>query len=149
MMSIEDRILKLDDKAAAQLLMGFGSSHTNLDVPTGLDDQLTNQLRKSLDVGAEQMAQNSTGDLARAALLVLAHDPARREELAMIIASGPAQKFVVVEAAVVISAVLIVLQTHVNFERDKRGKWSVKVEKKATDATLLRELVKKLLAFSG
>jgi preprotein translocase subunit SecF len=67
----------------------------------------------------------------------------------MIIASGPAQKFVVVEAAVVISAVLIVLQTHVNFERDKRGKWSVKVEKKATDATLLRELVKKLLAFSG
>jgi hypothetical protein len=146
MMSLEDKILKLNDKTAAQLLIGFGSSHAHLDVPTGLDDQLVTQLRKSLDVSDERTAQGSNGDLARTALLMLARDPARRQELDIIIASGPAQKFVVVETAAVISAVLIVLQARVKFERDKGGKWSVTVEKKATDAALLRELVKKLLA---
>jgi hypothetical protein len=111
-----------------------------------LDDQLVKQLRKSVDVDEERTVRGSNGDLARTALQMLAHDPARKQELDIIIASGPAQKFVVVETAAVISAVLIVLQAHVKFERDKGGKWSVTVEKKATDATLLRELVKKLLA---
>jgi hypothetical protein len=45
--------------------------------------------------------------------------------------------------------VLVVLQTHVKFERDKAGRWSVKIEKKPTDNSLLKPLVQKLLSFIG
>ena len=38
-----------------------------------------------------------------------------------------------------VSAVLIVLQTHLRFEKDKQGKWSIIMEKKPTDATLPTE----------
>ena len=42
-------------------------------------------------------------------------------------------------------AVLIVLQTHVKFERTPDGKWSLKVEKKPTSDSLLKGLVQKLI----
>ena len=52
----------------------------------------------------------------------------------------------VLETAAVVSAVLIVLQTHVKFERDKEGRYTVLIEKKPTDESLLKGLVKKLLS---
>jgi hypothetical protein len=60
----------------------------------------------------------------------------------------PAQHFGLVETAVVMGAVLFVLGTHIKIERNARGAWTVKVEKKPTDSTLLKSLMEKLLGFA-
>ncbi len=41
------------------------------------------------------------------------------------------------------------LQTQFEFARDKEGRWSVKIKKKATSDALLKPLVKKLAALLG
>ena len=51
--------------------------------------------------------------------------------------------------AAVIAGVLIALQTHVKFERDKDGKLTWKIEKKPTSEALLKPLVEKLLGFTS
>jgi len=45
------------------------------------------------------------------------------------------------------TAVLIALQTHLRFERDKKGQWALHVEKRPTKDALLKPLVEKLLGF--
>ncbi len=47
----------------------------------------------------------------------------------------------------VVTAALVVLQTHVRIERDKKGKLSVLIEKKPTKDKLLKPLVQKILSF--
>jgi hypothetical protein len=42
-------------------------------------------------------------------------------------------------------AVLFVLGTHINIERNAQGNWTVKVEKQPTDPKLLKSLIEKLL----
>jgi len=51
------------------------------------------------------------------------------------------------ETVAIVVAALVALQTHVRFERDKDGRWSIKIEKKSTSDALLKPLVQKLLAF--
>lgn len=90
----------------------------------------------------------SDGDLARAALLLLADDPQQQPILTALIEGPAPTKFGVLETAAVVTAVLLVLQTHVKFERDKDGRWTLKIEKKPTDNSLLKLLVQKLLSFT-
>jgi len=45
------------------------------------------------------------------------------------------------------TAVLIVLQTHVRFQRDAQGKWTLTIEKKPASDSLLKDLAQKLLAY--
>ncbi|MGC1717811.1 MAG: hypothetical protein WA746_02380, partial [Isosphaeraceae bacterium] len=45
------------------------------------------------------------------------------------------------------AATLVVLQTHVLFERDRNGKIHIKIEKKPTRESLLKDLVQKLFGF--
>jgi hypothetical protein len=53
------------------------------------------------------------------------------------------------ESAYLIAGLLVALQTQVEFERDKDGRWSVKLKKKATSDALLKPLVKKLITLLG
>ncbi len=90
----------------------------------------------------------SEGELARQALLVLAEDPEAAiaiERLASI-RGDSAQVFDFGIGVAV--AVLIVLQTHVKFERKPDGKWSLNVEKKPTSDSLVKGLVQKLIGFA-
>ncbi len=83
------------------------------------------------------------GDLARSALLLLASEPDYREGLAALVASPPPQRMLGPwETMALASAVLVVLQTHFKFERDKQ---TVNLEKKPTDAQLLKAVIQKLL----
>jgi hypothetical protein len=91
----------------------------------------------------------SEGELARQALLVLAEDPETREAIEMMAASGErADKFDFGATIGLTAAVLIVLQTHVDFERSPDGKWSLKLEKKPTSEALLKGLVQKLISYA-
>jgi hypothetical protein len=49
----------------------------------------------------------------------------------------------------VVAAVLVVLQTHVKFDRDKDGRWSLKIEKKPAGDKLLANLAGKFLSLFG
>jgi hypothetical protein len=146
-MTVDDRIGMLADVEAVALLQRFSRAQPKTDVPAALDASVANQMRKEVGLAEEAMASISDGELARAVLLVIASDPEHRAGIELMLDHPPSEKFVVVETALLVSAVLIALQTHVRFDRDKQGKWTVKIEKKPTDSSLLKDLVKKLLAF--
>jgi hypothetical protein len=48
-----------------------------------------------------------------------------------------------------VTAALLVLQTHVKFKRDHTGKWSLEVDKKSSSDSTLKLLVQRLLPFLG
>ena len=145
-MPIQDRIASLDDATACRVLATFARAQA-----TPTETALTPELRQALRefaTGPETAAVSaSEGDLARAALLLLADDPQQQPMLTALIEGPAPTRFGVLETVAIISAVLVVLQTHVKFERDKEGRWSVKIEKKPTDNSLLKPLVQKLLSF--
>ncbi|MEI2783449.1 MAG: hypothetical protein V9H25_20345 [Candidatus Competibacter sp.] len=145
-MPIQDRIASLDDATARRVLATFARAQA-----TPTETALTPELRQALRefaTGPETAAVSaSEGDLARAALLLLADDPQQQPMLTALIEGPAPTRFGVLETVAIVSAVLVVLQTHVKFERDKAGRWSVKIEKKPTDNSLLKPLVQKLLSF--
>ena len=81
-------------------------------------------------------------------MLLLADDPQHCPIIDAMTSQPPAQYFGLVETAVVMGAVLFVLGTHIKIERNTKGAWTVKVEKKPTDSTLLKSLMEKLLGFA-
>ena len=145
---MEDLIRNLDDATAERILATITRPRLRAGgVEAGWTPELGRALGEAFDVAPAAGGATSAGDLARQALLVLAEDPQHREGLAALIRGPRPESFGVVTTAVVVSAVLVVLQTHVKFERDKTGHWSVKAEKKPTKDALLAPLVQKLLGF--
>ena len=145
-MPIQDRIASLDDATARRLLATIARAQAN-----PAETTLTPELRHALQGFMPDLAATvsvSEGDLARATLLLLADDPQQQPILAALIEGPAPTQFGVLETAAVVTAVLLVLQTHVKFERDKDGHWSLKIEKKPTDNSLLKSLVQKLLSFA-
>jgi hypothetical protein len=141
--SLSNHIHSLDDATARRVLTTFARAQA----PQAAA-QLTPALMQTLQNFASEPATGpvSEGEIARAALLLLADNPQHQPILTALL-DGPApERFGVLETATVVSAVLLVLQTHVKFERDKDGRYSIKIEKKPTDATLLKTLVQKLLS---
>ncbi len=145
-MPLRDRIASLDDATARRVLAIFARAQANPN-ETALTPELRQALREFATSPEVAAVSASEGDLARAALLLLADDPQQQPILTALIEGPAPTKFGVLETAAIISAVLVVLQTHVKFEHDKDGRWSVKIEKKPTDSSLLKPLVQKLLSF--
>jgi hypothetical protein len=138
------RIQALSDADAQRILTTFARNQPGYGDST-LSPELTAALRHEPDLTATAA---SVGDLARAALLLLADDPQHSPIIDTMVSQPPAQRFGVVETAVVMSAILFVLGTHVKIERNAQGTWTVKVEKKPTDPKLLKSLMEKLLGFA-
>jgi hypothetical protein len=151
---MDDMIRGLDDSQAVRVLTTFARAQLRAGgvAETEWTPDLDGALR--LDFPAETDAGHagsvSEGDLARQALLLLADDSQNREMLAALIEGPAPRSFELVGAGTValIAAALVVLQTHVLFERDKDGKIRVKIEKKPTQVSLLKDLVQKLAGFS-
>ena len=51
-----------------------------------------------------------------------------------------------ISSAAVAVAVLFALQTHIEFERSKDGKWSFRFEKKPTSDAILKPIITKLIS---
>jgi hypothetical protein len=145
-MTLDDRIASLSDPEAIDLLQRFSGAQPKHEVPSALDDSISEQMREEVGLSDETVPPPSEGELARAALRVIVSDPEHRIGVQALLDHPQGEKFLVVETAAVVSLILIALQTHVRFERNPQGKWSVKVEKKPTDSSLLKDLVKKLLS---
>ena len=142
-----DRIRSLDDQTALRVLATVtrARDHTG-----NLETELTPEARAALaaSFGAgEATAALAAGDLARAALLLLAEDPRTREGIDALVRGPATRSFDAGATLLLTSAVLIALQTHVRFERDKNGKVSLLVEKRPTSDALLKDLAQKLLGW--
>jgi hypothetical protein len=150
-MPMPDLIQSLDDKTAKQILSRIaGSQPAPGGVRIAWSPEIAKALADEFEIGETSggAARISEGELARQALLVLAEDPEAAiaiERMALTPPEG-AQTFDFGIGVAV--AVLIVLQTHVKFERTPDGKWSLKVEKKPTSDSLLKGLVQKLIGFA-
>lgn len=141
MTTLADRILSLSDPDSCRILATYASHQ-----PGYRDSALTPELEQALRSDPALSAESSgEGDLARAALLLLADGSEHRAVLDALVGGPPPQRYAVLETAAVISAVLFALQTHVKIERDKDGRWSFRIEKKPTDNGLLKSLMQKLL----
>lgn len=147
-MTLEQTIRALDDARAEAILDAYARAQPPATAPARLDPLLRDALASVFDLAAPQEPQPDAAELARAALIVLSEDPAHREGIAALIANPPPRKFTgVVESALLITAVLTLLQTRIAFDRRPDGSWSLKLEKQATKSAVLKELVQKLLAF--
>jgi hypothetical protein len=151
---LDDLIRRMDNSRAVRVLTTFAKAR--LRAGGVAETEWTPELDRTLRMGfpaetdAGRAASVSEGDLARQALLLLADDPQYRETLAALIEGSPPESFEVVGAGTValLAAVLVVLQVHVLFERDRDGHIHIKIEKKPTRANLLKDLVQKLVGFS-
>jgi len=148
---MDDMIRGLDDSQAVRVLTTFARVRLRAGgvAETEWTPELDRALRQDFPAEADagRAASVSEGDLARQALLLLADDPQNRDALAALIAGPPPESFEVVGTVALLAAMLVVLQTHVLFERDKDGKIHIKIEKKPTRDSLLKDLVQKLLGF--
>jgi Holliday junction resolvasome RuvABC DNA-binding subunit len=88
------------------------------------------------------------GELARTALIVLSEQAENRERLQKLIDASELEALGVLETIGLATAVMVVLQTHARFERDKNGKLHFLIEKRPTKAGLIEPLIQKLLAWS-
>jgi hypothetical protein len=138
---------QVDDLGVKQALTVFARAH--LDRP-GLVLELNREILSALRPYAGDAlptAEVTESELARSALDVLADDARYAPEIRALLVGRASERFAVVETTALVTAVLVVLQTHVRFERQPNGSWSLEIEKKPTDKTLLGKLVSKLLAF--
>ena len=147
-MTLDDQVALLSGPEAIALLQRFSGAQPKRDVPAVLDPSVAGQMQEQLGFTHERSTTASDGELARAALRLVASDAEHRAGMQALLDHPQGEKFVVAESALVVSAVLVALQTHVRFERDKQGKWTIKIEKEPTDPSLLKDLVKKLLSLT-
>lgn len=148
---MDDMIRGLDDSQAVRVLTTFARVRLRAGgvAETEWTPELDRALRQDFPAEADagRAASVSEGDLARQALLLLADDPQNRDALTALIEGPPPESFEVVGTVALLAAMLVVLQTHVLFERDRDGKIHIKIEKKPTQDSLLKNLVQKLLGF--
>ncbi len=148
---MDEMIRGLDDSQAVRVLTTFARARLRAEgvEETEWTPELDRALREDFPAEADagRAASVSEGDLARQALLLLADDPQNRESLTALIAGPRPDKYEVVGTVALVTAMLVVLQTHVLFERDRDGKIHIKIETKPTRDSLLKDLVQKLLGF--
>lgn len=146
-LSVKDLIQSLDTATARRVLDSIARAHS-ASTETMLTPELRQALRDFASVPETAAVAVSDGDLARAALLLLADDP-QQQPILTALSEGPTPaRFGPIKNAAVVAAVLFVLQLYVKFEYDKDGRWSIEIVKEPTDKALLMPLVQKLLNYT-
>ena len=142
------RIAELDDSTAQRILRTIVRARSG-----GTDEDHTG-LRSALMTEFEALPSHagvSDGDLARQALIVLAEDPATAvaiETMAKEIALSSHRQTYDGGASIALAvAVLFVLRTGLDIERDKQGKWSIKVKVKPGSDSAVKKLIDKLINY--
>jgi hypothetical protein len=137
----------IDDGTAIRLLQTIAEARLRPGTP---DLAPSPDVRAALAAafGDAPAAGSSEGDLARAALALLAEDPAYAgpiEIMARQPATG-ADRYIEPTTIALTTAALLVLQTRIKFRRDHTGKWSFEIEKKAASDGAVKLVVQHLLA---
>lgn len=147
---MSEAIENIDPVRAQKILSVVARSSRQISLPTEVTPELWKELASAFCLSECTTTKPASEDeLVKQALSVLAEDPERRAAIETMAAQPDSepQKFDFGASLSLTAAVMIVLQTHLRFERQEDGKWSVKVEKKPTSDALLKGLVQKLLAY--
>ncbi len=145
---MNETIANLDDKTALYVLNTIARYELSAD---GKEETLTPEEQTALrnefcPAGVEGGVTD--GDLARAALQVLACEPklaTRIDDLAR----GPKPDQMAIDfvtGVVVVTLAIAVLKTGVSFKVDSTGKWSLKIDKEALSDELMKILIEKILS---
>lgn len=145
---MKNRILELEDKSAIHILMDIVKSRS---ANEGIETEWSPEIAAIMEseFGQTQATERvTTGNAARQALLLLSDIPEYQTVLEALVKGPKAESYAAdpIAMVAVATAAFMVLQTHVKFERDKQGKWTLKVEKKATSDKLLKPLAQKILS---
>jgi hypothetical protein len=141
-----------DDNTAINILKTIAGARLQSNSP---ELTLTPDLRAAFTTAFGDAPPNATteGELARAALTVLAEDPAFAEPIKIMTSQAGTstgnQRYFEPSTVALTTAVLLVLQTRVRFKRDKDGKWSLDIDKKSGSDSAIKLLVQRLLSFIG
>jgi hypothetical protein len=138
-------ICALDDATALRVLSSIARSRLQAGAePPPATSEVQAALKEAFPV-VPPSAPLSEGDVARNALQLLAEDPPTREAI-LTLSQGPApQSYDAGMAVALFTAAVIALQTYVRLERDKHGKWTVKIERKPPSEVVFKTLVQSLL----
>ena len=154
---MQDEILSLTDSKALSVASAFArakmrGTEQEIRGDASLARAMANELLPRLGGVADVPSTKhppTDGELARAALLLLADDPENREAIRALITGPQPEQFFGVELVAAVVAGLVVLQTRVKITRDKNGKYTFEIEKLPTKDGLLKDLVKALLPRIG
>lgn len=147
-----EQILSLSDEMAIEILKSFAKAQLRRhQFQPEIHRSMIEAAAIALGVKEPPLSMPGEGDVARQALQLLVQDSKFKDAIiSMVEANSKGEKFLgVAETITLVTAALVVLQSHVQFERGKDGRWTVKVEKKPTSNELLKPLVQKLLALVG
>jgi len=145
-------MITTEDNTAIKILKTIAGARLQSD---SRELALTPDLRAALTTALGDAPGNATseGELARAALTVLAEDPAFAEPIRIMTSQAATstgnQRYFEPSTITLTTAVLLVLQTRVHFKRDKEGKWSLDIDKKSGSDSTVKLLVQRLLSFIG
>src|SRR5436305_1044467 len=124
MSQLADRIERLSPDQAVRVLANVAKTR----VARGSAAELFPDVALADDLAAAvgtAPAAASGGDVAKAAVLLLAEDPNMTEALVGLIDNPPTEALALDPASLGVGvAALIVLQSYIHIERDKDGKWT-------------------------
>ncbi|MES2645079.1 MAG: hypothetical protein V4850_36670 [Myxococcota bacterium] len=139
-----------DDSRVTRVLVAFAAAQPRgPELPLGVTGGLAAALAAEFGVRDGGDAPGGEADVARAATELLLQDPDSGPQIRALLDGPPPEQFTFIETGAVITAALLVLQTHVRIERKPDGRWSLLVLKKPTESALLNALISKLLPFLG
>jgi hypothetical protein len=145
MSTLSTAIRALDDDSAKDILAAV--AERRLQPGDGAVTEITPELMQALAGavgGAGDTASATEGELARSTLVLLAEDPARQGELQALVGNPQSARTFAVEPitfAILSTATLIALQTHVEISYDRKSGWKIVVKKMPTTGGLLGQIV--------
>ena len=144
---VQAKIATLDDRAALDIVTRYAAARLRAGE---LETECTPDIRQALtdEFGTSTAGEVSEGDLARAALAVLAEDPRNHDMLQAFLDGPPAERMGVAATIAIVTAALVVLQTSVKIEH-KDGRTTVVIHKPSMKDSALVKLAAKLLRFAG
>ncbi|SHI50097.1 hypothetical protein SAMN02745216_00028 [Desulfatibacillum alkenivorans DSM 16219] len=145
---MQDKMLALEDRDAVRIFTAMAkmiADGQEQDAAQGLSPEMARALTVHF---GEPDGKAAAGDLARRGLLVLAQSPEYKDRLEHLVKGPPPQAFDMGlgATAAILTAAIVVLQTEVAFVKDKKGKTTLKIKKKALSENFLTDFVKKLLS---
>jgi len=146
---MKNQILELDEPTAVHILMTVAKRVENSESEIEWSPEISTALKNEFGDNAPTETAEK-GDTARQALLLLSEIPEYQAPLTALINGPKTERFApdLVTTMAVVTAALIILQTHVRFYRDKKGKWTLKVERKAASESLIEPLIRKILSLT-
>ena len=142
--SLHSHIHTLPDARAARLLR---AAVQGVEGTGGEPPKMPDAVR---DASASETATPAgKGEVARAALHVLAETPPHGERIAAMLDAPETRSFDLGSSIALFTAAVVVLQLHVNIERSEDGAWSFQMKKPSASEDLIKTLIDAVQRFEG